>query len=81
MAGAHFIKKGKANTTINDEGWMTSIVFSPSLNHSIGLGFIKKGNKRLGEKVKAVDLLGDNSMEVKIVSPHFIDPKGERLRV
>ncbi len=81
VAGAHFIKKGKANTTINDEGWMTSIVFSPSLNHSIGLGFIKKGNKRLGEKVKAVDLLGDNSMEVKIVSPHFIDPKGERLRV
>jgi len=34
--GAHFLQRGKAATTENDEGWMTSVTYSPSLGHSIG---------------------------------------------
>ena len=64
----------------NDEGWMTSVAFSPTLQHSIGLGFIKRGSERLGEKIMSVNLLGNQILEVEIVSPHFFDPKGERLR-
>ena len=79
-AGAHFISLGKEACTKNDEGWMSSVAFSPSLNHSIGLGFIKNGNNRIGEIVNAVDPLRKSNIEVEIVSPHFLDPEGERLR-
>ncbi|MEM9107441.1 MAG: sarcosine oxidase subunit alpha family protein [Pseudomonadota bacterium] len=79
-AGAHFVSKGKLPTTENDEGWMTSVVYSPSLGHSIGLGFIKRGHDRMGEIVEAADPLRARSTDVEIVSPHFFDPEGERLR-
>ncbi|MGI9400971.1 MAG: sarcosine oxidase subunit alpha family protein, partial [Rhizobiaceae bacterium] len=56
-AGAHFIGINQNAETRNDEGWLSSTCFSPSLGHSIGLGFIKHGDERHGEKVRAVDLL------------------------
>ncbi|MEH6457368.1 MAG: sarcosine oxidase subunit alpha family protein [Cocleimonas sp.] len=80
-AGMHFMTTGKEANTANDEGWMTSVAFSPSLGHSIGIGYIKNGHERTGETVTAFNGLQDNTMEVEIVSAHFIDPKGERLRV
>ena len=79
-SGAHFFAKGDSYTLANDQGWMTSVAYSPMLEHYIGLGFIKNGLNRFGEKIMAVDLLNKNIFEVKIVSPHFFDPKGERLR-
>ncbi|MGI9571384.1 MAG: glycine cleavage T C-terminal barrel domain-containing protein, partial [Desulfobulbia bacterium] len=60
---------------------LSSTCFSPSLGHSIGLGFIKHGDERHGEKVRAVDLLRGTDIEVEICSPQFIDSQGERLRV
>jgi sarcosine oxidase subunit alpha len=80
-AGAHFVARGSAATTENDEGWMTSVAYSPSLGHSIGLGFIRRGAERLGEIVRAVDPVRGKDIEVEIVAPHFIDPEGGRLRV
>ncbi|WP_075996508.1 sarcosine oxidase subunit alpha family protein [Salaquimonas pukyongi] len=79
-AGAHFIEKDAAPTTENDQGWMTSVCYSPHLQTMIGLGFIKQGDQRIGDTVIAADPLRGNSCEVEIVSPHFIDPQGERLR-
>jgi sarcosine oxidase subunit alpha len=79
-AGAHFIATGRQANTENDEGWMSSVAYSPSLGHSIGLGFIKRGSDRIGETIIAADPLRGGQMEVEIVSPHFIDPEGERLR-
>ncbi len=79
-AGAHFIGIGREANTENDEGYMTSVCYSPSLGHPIGLGFITRGAERHGEKVRAVDSVRGRDVEVEICSPHFIDPKGERLR-
>ncbi|HSM40290.1 MAG TPA: sarcosine oxidase subunit alpha family protein [Afifellaceae bacterium] len=79
-AGAHFFTKGAGQTTENDEGWMTSVCYSPDLGHHIGLGLIGRGSERLGETVVAADPVRGKSVEVEIVSPHFIDPEGERLR-
>ncbi|MCP4183504.1 MAG: sarcosine oxidase subunit alpha family protein [Hyphomicrobiales bacterium] len=81
VAGAHFISKGNQPVMLNDEGWMTSVCFSPTLGHSIGLGFIKRGDQRKGEIVRAVNPIQNSEIEVEIVSPHFVDPEGERLRV
>ncbi|WP_113912535.1 sarcosine oxidase subunit alpha family protein [Roseovarius dicentrarchi] len=80
IAGSHFINKGDDATMANDQGWMTSVAWSPSLDHSVGLGFIKSGHTRMGEIVRAVSPLHNTEMEVEIVSAHFIDPEGERLR-
>jgi len=79
-AGAHFIAPGDAARLETDQGWMTSVAYSPSLGHAIGLGFITNGDDRLGEIVRAVDLVRGTDIAVEIVSPHFIDPDGERLR-
>ncbi|MDJ0935890.1 MAG: sarcosine oxidase subunit alpha family protein [Kiloniellales bacterium] len=79
-AGAHFIPIGAAAVAAEDQGYMTSVAFSPNLGHSIGLGLIQRGDQRIGEKIRAVDLVRDADIEVEIVSPHFVDPDGERLR-
>ncbi len=79
-AGAHLIAQGKDATMENDEGWLTSAAYSPGLQSSIALGFIKRGQERLGEVVVATDLVRRRQIDVEIVSPHFVDPEGERLR-
>jgi methylglutamate dehydrogenase subunit C len=79
-SGAHFIEVGQEATMDNDKGWISSTAFSPTLGHSIGLGFIARGNEREGDIVRAFDAIRGKDIEVEIVSPHFIDPEGERLR-
>ena len=54
-AGAHFLAPGAEATVANDEGWMTSVAYSPMLETSIGLGFIRRGHARIGETVRAWD--------------------------
>ncbi len=78
-AGAHFFSQGSATTLENDEGWMSSVAWSPTLGHSIGLGFIRRGSERMGETVIASNPVRGQSVKVEIVSPHFFDPNGERL--
>ena len=80
IAGSHFIAQGDAATMENDQGWMSSVAYSPSLGHSIGLGFLKRGDARMGEVLRAVSPVHGREMEVEVVSAHFIDPDGERLR-
>lgn len=79
-AGAHFINHGDAATTENDLGWMTSVAWSPMLGHSIGLGFIRAGDQRMGETIRAVNPAMNSEIDVQIVSRHFYDPEGEHLR-
>jgi len=79
-SGAHFMANGAAAHVANDEGWMSSVVYSPTLKSFIGLGFLQRGHDRLGEVIRAVDLVAKRDIEVEITSPHFYDPEGERLR-
>ena len=79
-AGSHFVATGKDAVAANDGGWLTSVVYSPHLGHQIALGYLKNGDTRLGERLRAVNLLAGTETEIEIVSPHFIDPEGERLR-
>ena len=79
-AGSHFIATGKDPVAKNDGGWLTSVVYSPHMGHAIALGYLKNGTTRLGENLRAVNLLAGTETEIEIVSPHFIDPEGGRLR-
>ncbi|MEX0285732.1 MAG: sarcosine oxidase subunit alpha family protein [Paracoccaceae bacterium] len=79
-AGAHFLTKGDPEDMAHDQGWMTSVAWSPELGHSIGLGFLKRGKDRLGEVVRAYDPVRGKDTEVEVVSSHHIDPEGVRQR-
>jgi sarcosine oxidase subunit alpha len=78
-AGAHFIGTGKAANATNDEGYMTSVAFSPTLGHWIGLGLITRGPERYGERVRAYDPVRGGDVEVEICAPCFVDPEGAKL--
>jgi glycine cleavage system aminomethyltransferase T len=78
-AGAHFIPVGATATIASDEGYMTSVAFSPMLGHWIGLGVIKRGPERIGERVRAYDPVRNGDVEVEICDPVFFDPEGARL--
>ncbi|MBL8574274.1 MAG: sarcosine oxidase subunit alpha family protein [Hyphomicrobiaceae bacterium] len=79
-AGAHFIAVGAAATTENDLGWMTSTTWSPTFGHALGLGFVKGGTARIGERLRAVDPLRGGDVLVEVCNPVFFDPEGVRLR-
>ncbi len=77
-AGAHFLTRGDPADMAHDQGWMTSVAYSPELGHSVGLGFLKQGTERVGEVVRAYDPVRGRDYEVKVVSPQHIDPEGKR---
>ena len=53
---------------------------SPELGHWIGLGYIKGGyNNWSGKTVVAADPVRTGNTDVEIVSPHMVDPAGERM--
>jgi sarcosine oxidase subunit alpha len=79
-AGAHFIREGAQPTARNDEGYMTSVAFSPTLGHWIGLGLLARGPSRHGERVRAWDPVRGGDVLVEVCDPVFYDPAGERLR-
>jgi glycine cleavage system aminomethyltransferase T/NADPH-dependent 2,4-dienoyl-CoA reductase/sulfur reductase-like enzyme len=79
-AGSHFLPRGVASTAEHDAGYLTSVAYSPSVGHWIGLGLLAHGPKRHGETLRAVDLLRGHDVLVEVCDPVFLDPAGERLR-
>ncbi len=70
VAGAHLVDEGSA-------GYVTSACRSPSVNSSIGLGLLRRGRARIGEKVR----VSDNGIEsaAEVVAPVHYDPEGARF--
>ena len=79
-AGSHFLPCGAANTAEHAAGYLTSVAYSPSLGHWIGLGLLARGPERHGETLRALDLLRGHEVLVEVCDPVFLDPAGERLR-
>jgi sarcosine oxidase subunit alpha len=79
-AGAHFLALGAQPRAANDEGHVTSVGFSPSLNSPIGLGLLRRGRERVGETMRVHDAVRGTDVRVEICKTNFIDPEGTRLR-
>ncbi len=79
-SGAHFIARNATPDASADEGFMTSVAYSPSNGHWVGLGFLKNGPQRMGEVVRAYDPVRNGDTLVEVVSPLFVDPEGGRVR-
>ena len=80
LAGSHLFTKGTAQDMITDQGWITSACYSPHVGGYIALGFLEDGDKRMGEIIIAANPLEGQSHDVEVVSAHFVDPTGGRLR-
>jgi len=62
-----------------EDGWVSSVTYSPALGKHLALALIKNGKERTGETVRVVNFVGGETQVAKIVSHHFFDPTGERL--
>ena len=71
---------GDPANAAHDQGYITSAAYSPVLSSFIGIGFLKNGAKRKGEILRAMNPVEGAEIMVEVVSTHFVDPKGERLR-
>ena len=79
-SGSHIFASKSTCTPSNDLGYITSMAYSPMSNSYIGLAMIKNGTNHIGGKLRAVNLLQNQDIDIEVTSPHFYDPKGERLR-
>jgi sarcosine oxidase subunit alpha len=78
-AGAHFLPLKAVATAAHDQGYLTSVAFSPTVGRWIGLGLLAHGPERHGERVRAYDPLRGGDVEVEVCPPVFVDPEGARL--
>ena len=79
-AGSHLMTLGDPVDAAHDQGYVTSACYSPSLKCSIAIGYLKSGDARKGEIIRLVSPLTGFDHNVEVVSAHFVDPEGERLR-
>ena len=79
-AGAHLFAPGAAAVREYDEGYVTSVGWSATLNSNLCLAFLTRGADRIGEQVRLVDALRGHDTLCSVTDPVAHDPKGERLR-
>ncbi|MCB1367183.1 MAG: sarcosine oxidase subunit alpha family protein [Rhodobacteraceae bacterium] len=78
--GAHLFNEGEPQVRENDQGYITSHCFSPTLGHPIALAFVKNGHARIGEHIRMKDYMRDIETICKICPPVHLDPEGGKLR-
>ena len=78
---AHAVEGAKrSNGMENIIGHVTSTYYSPTLGHSIAMGLIKGGSRRMGETLTFP--IGEGKViRAKVVNPVFLDKEGERQNV
>jgi len=70
----------KNNIKEQGMGRITSVTHSPELGHWIGIGFVKGGLAKWKDiTLVGADPVRNKQMEIKVVSPHMIDPEGKRM--
>ena len=79
--GAHLVENDKASLPNPKLGHVSSSCWSVEYNNPFSIGVLKDGKNKIGQQLFAVYPLKDISIPVEVVSSHYVDPKGERVRV
>jgi len=79
-AGAHLFNRGADARRENDQGYVTSVCWSPTLGSHLALAFLKDGRARHGETIRLVDHLRGVDAACLVTDPVFLDPEGARAR-
>ena len=78
--GAQIVFDKEQAIPMSMQGHVTSSYYSPTLESGFALAVVKGGRDRMGQKVY-IPMPDGQTHEAEIVSPVFIDPKGERQHV
>ncbi|CAN5375846.1 sarcosine oxidase subunit alpha [soil metagenome] len=80
-SGSHILTKGTGPSLKNDQGYITSVAYSPMLEQWIGLAMVKRGRERHGEVVQVYDGLRNIHMHATLCDPMHYDPQNLKLYV
>ncbi|WP_422372529.1 sarcosine oxidase subunit alpha family protein [Hoeflea sp.] len=78
-AGAHVLETDAAATLENDQGYVTSVAYSPHVGSTIGLALVRRGLERHGEEVIVWNGLHNEMTRCRLCNPVFVDPDNEKL--
>ncbi len=78
--GAHIVERGTLEEPGESIGHISSVCYSPALGKYIGLALVKGGKSLIGTRAFFCDPVRDRFGPVEIVSHHFYDPEGSRMR-
>ena len=80
-AGAHLLKENAKPSLTNDQGFVSSACYSPTLGSYVALAMLKSGRERYGEKIVVWDALRGSEILAEVCSPVFVDPDHLKLHV
>ncbi len=78
--GSHLVVNANADLPNQKLGHISASCWSVEYNNPFSLAILKDGKKKIGEKLYALSPLKNKNIPVEIVSSHYVDPKGERVR-
>jgi len=79
-SGSILVTDANAAAGADKQGWVSSMTYSPELGNFIALGFLRGGKDRIGERIYAAYPVKGKTVEVEVVSNHFVDPTNERVK-
>ena len=78
--GSYLVKDAKAKLPNPKLGHVSASCWSVEYDNPFSLAIIKDGKNMIGQKLFALSPLKNKIIPVEIVSSHYVDPKGERVR-
>jgi len=78
--GSHLVKDANAKLPNPKLGHISASCWSVEYNNPFSLAILHDGKNMIGQKLFALSPLRNKSIPVEIVSSHYVDPKGERVR-
>ena len=78
--GSHLVNDKNAKLPNPKLGHISASCWSVEYNNPFSLAILKDGKKKIGDKLYALSPLKNKCIPVEVVSSHYVDPKGERVR-
>ena len=78
--GSHLVSDANAVLPNPKLGHISASCWSVEYNNPFSLAILKDGKNKIGDKLFALSPLKNKNIPVEIVSSHYVDPKGERVR-
>jgi len=78
-AGSHLLWKNDPPSMANDQGYISSVAWSPMSERWLGLALLANGRERHGEIITIFDGLRDSQMPAEICDPVHYDRENKKL--
>jgi sarcosine oxidase subunit alpha len=78
--GSYLVVDPKAKLPNPKLGHVSASCWSVEYDNPFSLAILKDGKNMIGKKLFALSPVKNKSIPVEIVSSHYVDPKGERVR-